>query len=128
VILVDTCIWIDAAKRKNLALRTQLATMPLATCGVVRAELLCGAHLPSDRVRILNSIASCGYVDVERSTWDILGDNLALLRKAGLCVPFSDALLASLAIELDMELWTHDAHFSQMQTVLSALKLFTPPP
>jgi len=33
-----------------------------------------------------------------------------------------------LAIELDLELWNHDRHFTHIQTVLPRLKLFQEPP
>jgi len=36
--------------------------------------------------------------------------------------------IATLAIELDLELWNHDHHFTHIQTVLPQLKLFKEPP
>ena len=53
-----------------------------------------------------------------------MGDHLATLRAAGVTVPFPDAVLSMLAISLDIDLWTRDQHFSLIQKVFPALKLF----
>ena len=37
-------------------------------------------------------------------------------------------LLATIAIESDIELWTYDSHFALIQAVLPALRLFQEPP
>jgi predicted nucleic acid-binding protein len=60
--------------------------------------------------------------------WDVVGDCLAALRSAGVTVPFADVVIAVLAIDHDIELWTRDAQFHSIQSVLPALKLFQEPP
>jgi predicted nucleic acid-binding protein len=42
-------------------------------------------------------------------------------------VPFPDALIATLAIAENLELWTRDLHFTQIQRVLPSLRLFQEP-
>ena len=42
--------------------------------------------------------------------------------------PFPDAIIATLAIATDIEVWTGDHHYSLIQRVLPALKLFQVPP
>ena len=44
MILVDTTIVIDYARAKDAKLVALVPTLPVAVCGVVRAELLCGAR------------------------------------------------------------------------------------
>jgi predicted nucleic acid-binding protein len=58
----------------------------------------------------------------------LVGDNLAVLRAAGVTVPFTDAALATLALSLDIELWARDKHFPVIRKVLPQLKLFPEPP
>jgi predicted nucleic acid-binding protein len=41
---------------------------------------------------------------------------------AGVTVPFSDAIIATVAIENGVELWTRDRQFTLIQSVLPALK------
>ena len=61
------------------------------------------------------------------TVWEPLGENLAALRRHGLKLPYPDVLLATIAIELDVELWTRDNHFTMMQTVMPKLKLYQEP-
>jgi predicted nucleic acid-binding protein len=60
-------------------------------------------------------------------TWDHLGDLLASLRTRGLPMPFQDVLLAAIAIDHNVEIWSYDAHFLAIQSVLANLKLFQGP-
>ncbi len=57
-----------------------------------------------------------------------LGDNLNTLRAGGMTIPFADAVIATVAVVNDIDLWTRDAHFTLVQGVLPALKLFAEPP
>ena len=43
-------------------------------------------------------------------------------------MPFPDAVIATLGIENDIEVWARDPHFPTMQTILTRLKLFQEPP
>ena len=60
--------------------------------------------------------------------WDALGRNLFTLRRSGITVPFTDALITTVEIENDLELWTHDTHFAMIQIALPRLRLFVEPP
>jgi predicted nucleic acid-binding protein len=62
------------------------------------------------------------------SCWDLVGDNLADLNARGITVPFADAVIATLGIENDIEVWARDPHFPTMQKILTGLKLFQEPP
>ena len=56
--------------------------------------------------------------------WQVLGNNLYKLRRKGLTVPFSDAMIATLAIKYDIPVWTGDKHFALIKNVLTDLRLF----
>jgi predicted nucleic acid-binding protein len=60
--------------------------------------------------------------------WDMAGEAAATLRNNGVNVPLPDIILATSAVHHGLTLWTRDAHFILMQTILPALKLFTEPP
>jgi predicted nucleic acid-binding protein len=55
------------------------------------------------------------------------GQNLSALAARGVTVPFPDALIATVAIDNDLEVWHHDVHFTLMHTVLPQLRLFKEP-
>lgn len=128
MILTDTSVIIDYARGKDAKLLTVLPTLPVAICGLVRAEVLCGVKSPQQRsslVALLDSFSQLGFAE---PLWDTLGDNLALLRSTGLTVPFQDVIVTTLGLHLDIEVWSRDKHFPEIQKRLPALKLFQEPP
>ena len=104
------------------------ATLPIGVCGVVRAEVLHGARSPSNRAALLALLNQFAQVPTPEICWDAVGDNLAILRLHGVTLPFLDVVLATVAIVGGHELWTHDAHFTLIQTWLPALALYQEPP
>ena len=59
--------------------------------------------------------------------WQILGDNLYNLRKKGISVPFSDAIIATIALKHGIPIWTGDRHFLLIQSVLTGLNIYQTP-
>ncbi|MBC7853812.1 MAG: PIN domain-containing protein [Pirellulaceae bacterium] len=128
MILVDTSILVDSLRSSDPKISALLDAHGGVVCGVVLAELLHGVRTSRERGLIIALVATLGSVPFDDALWEDVGDNLAALRRRGISVPLSDAIIATLAIELGIELWTRDSHFTQMQTVLSALRLFQEPP
>ncbi len=128
MILVETSVAIDYSKGQDAKLNALLPTLGVSVCGVTRAELLCGALDSADRQDMLNILAGFHQLPIPESLWDTVGDNLAALRTVGIRVPFPDAVIATVAIANNVELWTRDKHFALIQTVPPALKLFQEPP
>ena len=128
MILVDSGVLIDFLRTKDPKLGNLFHTLPVAICGVVRAEILAGARSAADRQRLITFLAPFHAIPTPESIWDLVGDNLGTLGAAGVVVPLPDALLATLAIENDLEIWARDPHFPTMRQYLRRLKLFQPPP
>ncbi len=74
------------------------------------------------------ALAGFKHEPIPDSLWETIGRNQATLSTKGVTVPLVDTALATLAIFLDIEVWTYDAHFQLIQQVLPALKLFQEPP
>jgi predicted nucleic acid-binding protein len=128
VILADTSVVIDYVQGKDAKLARLISQHPVAVCGIVRAELLCGARDPAHGANLLVLLATFAQLSIPEAIWDIVGDNLAALRRRGITVPFPDALIATLGIENDIEVWARDPHFPMMQRALPQLRLFQEPP
>lgn len=128
MILVDSSVIFDHTRGKDPRLAGWFKTLPVAVCGIVRAEVLHGARNPRDRAKLVALLNRFAQVPMSEPAWDSVGDNLALLRSKGVTVPVPDVILATLAILNDLELWTRDAHFALAQKWLPALKLFQEPP
>ena len=105
MILVDTAVVIDYARGKDAKLVALLPSLPVLVCGIVRAELLCGARDPKHRTDLFTLLATFGQLAIPDTAWDTVGDNLAALRSRGVTVPFPDAAIATLGIENDLEVW-----------------------
>ena len=105
MILVDASVLIDFLRTKHPKLDSLLRSLPVAVCGVTRAEILAGSRNPSDRRRLLAFLRPFQHVAITDSTWDQVGDNLAALYARGISVPFPDAVIATLGIENDIEVW-----------------------
>jgi len=128
MILVDASVVIGYVKKPDPKVLGLFQVHGAAVCGITRAEVLHGARNPADRQRLLHQLTILTQVAIPDSIWDAVGDALAALRAAGVTVPFPDVVLACVAIDYGIELWTRDQHFSLMQAVLPKLRLFQEPP
>lgn len=127
MILVDTSVLIHFLKTGSPAIREVFASTDCAICGVTRAEILHGARTPTDASYLRQAMDAFIQLPIPPASWDNLGQHLALLRTRGLPMPFQDVLLAAISIDHDAELWTYDAHFKTIQSVVAKLNLFAGP-
>jgi predicted nucleic acid-binding protein len=128
MILADTGVLIDFLRTKDPKLDHLFRTEPVAICGVTRAEVLAGARNTKDRQRLLLFLGRFHQALTPESCWDSVGQNLAALYARGITIPFPDAVIATLGIEHNVEVWARDPHFQTMQGILPALRLFQEPP
>lgn len=127
MILIDTSVLVTYLRAPSLAVREVLASVDCVICGVTRAEILHGARTPEDAKNLSQAMDAFAHVPIHSDTWDHVGHHLAALRAAGLPMPFQDVLLAAVAIDHGAALWSYDAHFKTMQSVLTKLNLFEGP-
>lgn len=128
MILVDTSVVIDYAKGRDAKLAALLPTLAVAICGVVRAELLCGARDAKHRADLMTLLGTFQQVTIPDLLWDVVGDHLAVLRSSGITVPFPDMVIATLGIHHGVEVWARDLHYPAMRAALPGLRLFQEPP
>jgi predicted nucleic acid-binding protein len=126
MILVDASVLIDVLRSRDPELQRTLVDSEAAICGVTLAEVLHGARSDKDFDRLVASLSKFPQVGIPDDLWIDVGRHLSKLRRAGVTVPFSDAVVATVAIANDLELWATDAHFPLIQNVLPQLKLFKP--
>lgn len=104
MILVDSTVLIDYLRTRDKKLYVMMKTNDGAVCGVIGTEVLHGARGPKHRQRILAALNAPKQIATPEDIWDIVGDNLAMPRGAGITVPFADAVIATVAIENEVEL------------------------
>lgn len=114
--LPDTCAWIDFFAGRTTPAANLLATAlqgsPVYTCGPVLSELLQGTRSVRDREVLLTAQRSLEYAEATPAIWIRAGDLAGSLRRSGTTVPFSDLLIAAIAIEHRLDVITADRHFS----------------
>ena len=114
--LIDTSVWIFALRRRPIAsIRDRvdqlLAQGQVATTGIVRLELLGGVRTDEERERLGSRLDALTYFATERRLWDEAAGLLLALKRTGVTIPPTDALIASCAIGNDAVLVHADAHF-----------------
>ena len=127
MILLDTTVLVGYLRTHSATVRAVLEIGPIAVCGVTRAEVLHGARNANDAAALVAAMDCFVQVSINQSVWDELGRYLAQLRVAGVSVPFPDALIAAVAIRENCDVWTYDAHFKAIRSVLTELRLFDGP-
>ena len=128
MILVDASVLVDCLRTKDPKLAPLFRSLPVAVCGVTRAEILAGARGGNDRQRLLQFLGAFHQVMIPEPFWDSVGSMLAALYARGITVPFPDIVVAAQGVENNLEVWARDPHFPAMQNVVPLLKLFQEPP
>lgn len=128
MILLDTSVLIVYLRTADARLAGLFATHGAAVCGVIRAEIWHGVRAALERTFTAATFAVLSHIAIPDPLWDAVGDNLARHRRVGLPMPFTDVVIATVAVAAGVELWTRDGHFAQMQPHLPGLRLFAEPP
>lgn len=124
MILADTNVIIDFWDNPNDEYARIFENNEIATCGVIKTELLRGSNSKKQFSQIEEALNDFTYFSFSEKDWISLSKLFITLKKNGLAVPFQDAMIAYLAIKHDCEVWTNDKHFKLMQVVLPSLRLF----
>lgn len=129
MVLVDSSVWIEAARRAGspvvkCGLEGLLEEFKAALCGVVWLEVLGGAR-DTERVQMRSYLAALPRLDTEEQTWNRAAVAAAQLRDSGLTIPWSDVLVATVALIHEVRVYAHDRHFNLMAPALG-LQLYEP--
>jgi len=118
MVLVDSSIWIEAARRQGdlavkVALRALLDEYEAAWCSPVKLEVLGGARL--EERRALGAFFDCiPFIECDPKDWDSACALAWRLRDGGLTVPWNDLLIAAIAQRRELRVFAQDAHFTAM--------------
>jgi tRNA(fMet)-specific endonuclease VapC len=116
-ILVDTTIWIEFFRGGSKIadhLEMLLKESAVSTCGIVMFEVLQGIKSESEKNKILDILLTLPYIEMMKKLWQSAAALSILLKNNGSNLPLSDILIASIAIENDLPIYTIDNHFTQI--------------
>jgi len=118
MILADTSVWIDYFRGANRELTAHLQALleddKVALAIPVKIEILSGSSA-KDRTRLQRVLQALPILIPAQATWERME---AWTEKAGANgerFGVVDLLIAALAAEGDMPLWSHDADFRRMK-------------
>ena len=90
-------------------------------CGVVEAEILRGLR-PGEGEEVADSFGALGYLDTERRDFVWAGEKLGELRRRGITIPLTDAVIGALCVRHEVALLTLDGHFDHIAGIERALQ------
>lgn len=113
-ILVDSCIYITLSKRgldPSRELMGSLDLVDIATCGMVRLEVIRGIALPKVRAHMNAFFDVMQNVPTDNALWEHACELGWQVTRKGHNMPAQDIIIAACAIRADAAVLTYDRHF-----------------
>jgi tRNA(fMet)-specific endonuclease VapC len=114
-ILPDTCAWIDYFRPGTTplgqALEKALKEETVFVCGPVIYELVQGVRSEKEQALLTGMLNALPFLEMNEALWIRAGRLSANLRKEGKTIPFSDILIAVLAMDNNLAVMTVNEHF-----------------
>ncbi len=127
MLLADSNIFIKlwrGTDEEKANIKSIMSKNEVIVCGVVRAELFQGAQTEKSQKDVAATLSLYGTKNLEDNDWDELGHQLRRYKACGFTVPFTDAVISSIALKYDIPVWANDKHFEMMKNVISQLKVY----
>jgi predicted nucleic acid-binding protein len=119
--LPDTCAWIDFFNGRQTPLAVTLERIlregEAYTCGAVKYELVQGVKTDREERALLDALKAVTHLELNEALWIKAGRLSGKKRKQGVTLPFSDLLIAVLALEHGLTVLSTDPHFGQVEGV-----------
>jgi predicted nucleic acid-binding protein len=115
MVLVDSSVWIESFRKKGRievkrALDGLLDVYEAQWCSPVRLEVLSGSKV-NERKHLSYYFSLIPYRQCQESDWENARSLAWRLRENGHSLPWMDILIATIAIQDDVRLYTVDNHF-----------------
>jgi hypothetical protein len=114
-VLPDTCAWIDYFRPGTTPLGQALAKALTAeavfVCGPVIYELVQGVRSEKEQALLKSVLNALPFLEMNEALWIKAGRLSANLRKEVITIPFSDIIIAVLAMDNNLAVMTVDEHF-----------------
>ncbi|MGE3309234.1 MAG: VapC toxin family PIN domain ribonuclease [Limisphaerales bacterium] len=131
MVLVDSSVWIEAARRDGdlavkVGLESLLEAYEVLLCGPVWLEVLGGAR-PADRTRWQRGFGALPFRETPDGIWQSATENSWRLRDQGQTVPWNDVVIGTLSIRWGHRIYACDRHFEVLRDLLG-VRLYSPGP
>lgn len=119
-VIVDSSAWIQFFRKGDdtvsKAVDGLLEEERAVLCGVVEAEILQGL-CPKEREEVADLFDALPYLETGRHDFVRAGERLGELRRAGVTIPLTDAVIGALCSRHGVVLLTTDKHFDHVPEV-----------
>ncbi|HMO16744.1 MAG TPA: PIN domain-containing protein [Oligoflexia bacterium] len=121
--LVDSSVWIESSKPKSKSgnILKNLLINPeqvIYTSKIIQLEVSQGARTREQFSVIWDGFLGLDFLEINDNHWQICALNFFKCRKAGLTISTIDCLIATLAQQYHVSLWSLDKIFSHIAPVL----------
>jgi predicted nucleic acid-binding protein len=129
MVLVDSCVWITALRRKGdlfvkCAVEALLEEYEATLCPPVRLEVLGGSR-KQDRPALERYFSVIPNLPTKAADWGQACENAWQLADQGIRVPWSDLLVATISMRVACRIYSTDKHFRVISEHLP-LQLYQP--
>lgn len=117
VVLVDSCVFITLLHERRdpaVELLQRTGLDDLATCGMVRLEVLRGLKIPRVKTRLGEFFDVMQNVPTDNRLWEEATELAWQLGRDGITMPAQDILIATCARRIGAAVLTFDKHFSMI--------------
>ncbi|HEY8903713.1 MAG TPA: PIN domain-containing protein [Chthoniobacterales bacterium] len=114
-VLIDSNVYIDLLRQgldPALELTGRISQLDLASCGIVRVEVLRGIKVEKVRSRLAAFFDVTQNVPTDNYLWEEAAELAWTLDRRGKVIPSTDILIACCARRIGATVLTADAHFS----------------
>jgi predicted nucleic acid-binding protein len=126
MILVDTSIWVRSLRRNFPRERQVVADLIdrdlIATTDIVVAEVLQGARSEADFQELADKMGALNFFHADEGAWLNAAKLSFELRRRGLTTALSDLVIATVALEHNLEVYSADSDFERVTN----LQLYQP--
>lgn len=117
LVLADSSIFITLLKTRRdpvTELTSRIELTDLATCGMVRFEVVRGIALPKARARLESFFDVMQNVITDNKLWEDACELGWQVTRKGNNMPAQDIIIAACALRVDAAVLTHDGHFDHI--------------
>jgi predicted nucleic acid-binding protein len=116
-VIVDTSVLIEFLKGSEKIAKevtTLIQSNRIVSTGIIIAELMQGIKKPNEEERIAELLMGVNILEIPTPLWIKAGKLSSSLRRKGINLPLTDTVIAILALENDLTLFTFDKHFTRI--------------
>ncbi len=117
MILIDSTAYIDWFRDRidiRKTLEPWINARALATCGIIRAEVIRGILSRKQKARLEDFFDILEDVPTDRQVWREAGDLAWELDRKGIVLPLTDIVIAACGRRINATIVSRDAHFSKI--------------